>query len=219
MLSIGTSARARERLVRKLAAQNLATDEVFDVMNRVPRHQFVDPAMAHRAYDDTVLPIGFQQTISQPTVVAMMSSAAAGVANRGRVLEIGTGCGYQTAILACLFEAVFTVERIERLQLRARETLADLDIHNVFYRFADGHEGWCEHAPFDAVIGTAGAERVPDELGAQVAMHGRLVMPVDDPTFNGQALVQWDRTAGGFIRSDLCAVRFVPMLSGVQAAS
>lgn len=218
MFGIGmTSARARTRLVNKLAAQDLATTEVLEIMNDVPRHVFVDEAIAHRAYDDTVLPIGFQQTISQPTVVAMMSNAAAGVADRSRVLEIGTGCGYQTAILSRLFDEVFTIERIEPLQMRARRTLANLEVTNVTFKFADGHEGWSEHSPYNAVIGTASAEEVPSELSDQLAMNGRLVMPVNDPLYVGQSLIQWERTETGFRKRDICGVRFVPMLKGIEA--
>ncbi len=220
MFGIGmTSARARARLVNKLAGQDLASTEVLEIMNEVPRHVFVDEAIAHRAYDDTVLPIGFQQTISQPTVVAMMSNAAAGVADRSKVLEIGTGCGYQTAILSRLFDEVFTIERIEPLHLRARRTLANLEITNVTFKFADGHEGWPEYGPYNAVIGTASAEDVPAELSDQVALNGRLVMPVNDPRFVGQSLVQWERTGTGYRKSDLCGVRFVPMLKGIEATS
>ncbi|MCE2407089.1 MAG: protein-L-isoaspartate(D-aspartate) O-methyltransferase [Pseudomonadales bacterium] len=218
MFGIGmTSARARERLVKKLASQDLATTEVLDIMNEVPRHVFVDEAIAHRAYDDTVLPIGFQQTISQPTVVAMMSSAAASVENRSRILEIGTGCGYQTAILSRLFDEVYTIERIESLQLRARRTLANLEISNVTFKFADGHDGWPEHSPFNAVLGTASAEEVPAALSDQVALHGQLIMPVNDPLYVGQSLIQWECTSTGFVKRDLCGVRFVPMLKGVEA--
>ena len=219
MFGIGmTSARARERLIKKLAAQDLATTEVLEIMNDVPRHVFVDDSIAHRAYDDTVLPIGFQQTISQPTVVAMMSNAAAGVADRSKVLEIGTGCGYQTAILSRLFDEVFTIERIEPLHLRARRTLADLEISNVNFRFADGHDGWPEYGPYNVVIGTAGAEEVPSELSDQVALHGRLVMPVNNPPYVGQSLIQWERTETGYRKRDLCGVRFVPMLKGIEAS-
>lgn len=219
MFGLGmTSSRARERLINKLADQNLATTEVLDIMNDVPRHIFVDEAIAHRAYDDSVLPIGFQQTISQPTVVAMMSNAAAGVTDRSKVLEIGTGCGYQTAILSRLFDEVFTIERIEPLHLRARRTLADLEISNVTFKYADGHVGWPEYCPYNAVIGTASAEEVPSELSDQVALNGRLIMPVNDPGNLAQSLIQWERTRLGFTKIDLCGVRFVPMLKGIEAA-
>ena len=214
-----TSERARERLIAKLARQELATREVLDVMNVVPRHVFVDEAISHRAYEDTVLPIGFQQTISQPTVVALMSTAVAGVVDRSRVLEIGTGCGYQTAILAHLFDEVFTVERIEALQQRAKRTIANLEISNVTFKFDDGHYGWPEEGPFNAVIGTASAETVPSALQEQVAMDGRLVIPVDSPHFASQSLVQWDKTPSGFVKRELCGVRFVPMLGGTTEAS
>ena len=214
-----TSASARSRLVEKLASQDLATTEVLEVMREVPRHVFVDEAIAHRAYDDTVLPIGFQQTISQPTIVAMMSNAAAGIADRSRALEIGTGCGYQTAILSRLFDEVYTVERIEPLQLRARRTLANLEITNVTFKFADGHDGWLENSPYNAILGTASAEKVPLALLDQVALNGRLIMPVDNPLYVGQSLNQWERTETDFRKSNLCGVRFVPMLRGIETTS
>ena len=213
-----TSASARARLVDKLAAQDLATNEVLEIMREVPRHVFVDEAIAHRAYDDTVLPIGYQQTISQPTIVAMMSNAAAGVADRSRALEIGTGCGYQTAILSRLFEEVYTVERIEPLHMRARRTLANLEITNVTFRFADGHEGWLENGPYNAIVAAASAEEVPAELCDQVAVNGRLIMPVDSPMHVGLSLIQWERIESGFRKIDLCGVRFVPMLKGTETA-
>ncbi len=219
---IGTGmnwARSRARLLQRIAAQDFATTEVLDIMEQVPRHAFVDEAMTHRAYDDIVLPIGFRQTISQPTVVAMMSSAAAAVSDRTRVLEIGTGCGYQTAILARLFREVYTMERIEPLQARARRTLETLGIENVHFKFADGHAGWLESGPFNAVLGTASAETVPEDLWEQVTLHGRLIMPVNESSYGGQLLVQWERTPQGFVRKVLSGVRFVPMLKGVQTAT
>ena len=211
-----TSARTRARLIEKLGKMNLACTEVLDVMNDVPRHVFVDEALAHRAYEDTILPIGFRQTISQPRVVAMMSGAIAGVSDRSRVLEIGTGCGYQTAILARLFDEVFTVERIQPLLTRAQRTLAELEVHNVSYKLVDGHIGWHEYGPYNAVIGTASAEIIPEELFVQVALNGRLVLPVDDAGFNGQSLLQLDRFESGFVRKKLSSVRFVPMLKGIE---
>ena len=214
-----TSNRARDRLIEKLAREGAASAEVLDVMSTVPRHMFVEEALAHRAYDDGVLPIGFRQTISQPTVVAMMSEAAAAVPNRHRVLEIGTGCGYQTAILACLFDEVYTIERIEALQLRSQQTLSELGYENVSFKFADGHLGWSEHSPFDAIVGTAGAIEVPEDLCEQLVLNGRLVLPVDDPRIGAQALLQLEKVESGFVRKNLCAVRFVPMLSGVESAA
>ncbi|MYD44278.1 MAG: protein-L-isoaspartate(D-aspartate) O-methyltransferase [Gammaproteobacteria bacterium] len=218
-IGMNTSARARQRLIARLKQQQFVSDEVLDVIDYVPRHKFVDPAMAHRAYDDTVLPIGYQQTISQPSVVAMMSTAVTGSARRDRVLEIGTGSGYQTAILAYLFHEVYTIERIERLQLRARDVIQELGIDNVNFRFGDGFEGWCERAPFDAIIGTAGAETVPASLSSQLALHGRLVMPIADRQSFGQSLIQWERRHDRIEERELCAVRFVPMLEGVAAGS
>lgn len=214
-----TSARASDRLIEKLRAQGIASNEVLDILNFVPRHMFVDEALAHRAYEDTVLPIGFNQTISQPTIVAMMSNAAAGALDRGRVLEIGTGCGYQTAVLAYLFDEVFTVERIEPLQMRARQTLSELRIQNVNYRFSDGHIGWGENSPFDVIIGTACADAIPNDLKAQVAIGGRIVLPVADASNGTQNLVLATRTHDGFEEEHLSGVRFVPMLSGTQSTT
>ena len=214
-----TSARSRERLVQRLRKQAIASDEVLDILNVVPRHEFVDAALAHRAYDDTVLPIGLQQTISQPTIVAMMSTAAAGSPKRSRVLEIGTGCGYQTAVLAYLFDEVYTLERIEQLQLRAKETLRQLSIHNVHYKFADGYGGWPEQSPFDVIIGTAFANEIPIELKNQVDIGGRIVLPVADRPNGRQSLILATRTQDGFSERHLSGVRFVPMLTGTEAST
>lgn len=213
-----TSARSRERLILRLRKQKIASDEVLDILNVVPRHEFVDAALAHRAYEDSVLPIGFQQTISQPTIVAMMSTAAAGSLNRERVLEIGTGCGYQTAVLAYLFDEVCTVERIESLQLRAKQILSELRIHNVSYKFGDGYAGWSEKGPFDVIIGTAFANEIPVELKNQVRVGGRIVIPVADRPNGAQSLILATRTPDGFSERHLSGVRFVPMLEGTEAS-
>lgn len=209
-----TSSTARTRLVEKIKAEGLAKDEVLDILRDVPRHSFVDEAIAHRAYDDTTLPIGHQQTISQPSVVAIMSEAVAGVRNRNRVLEIGTGCGYQTAILAHLFHEVYTVERIQPLTIRAQQHLSNLGYQNIHFKFDDGYLGWPEQAPFDAIIGAAASDNIPDALTEQLAIGARLVLPVESAFESFQELTQIERVGESFVRKHLCRVRFVPMLTG-----
>lgn len=212
-----TSTSSRARLIDNLTKVKGVRHEVLDAMEFLPRHEFVDPGFASRAYDDTVLPIGFNQTISQPRVVAMMSSALIEVGQRNRVLEIGTGCGYQTAILAMLFDHVFTVERIRPLHVSAKQRLEALRIRNVIYRLADGHIGWEEEAPYDAVICTAAFKEIPNSLLSQLSEQGRLVVPVNHPGENFQDLKILDRTESGWKETVLAAVTFVPMLTGTQS--
>ena len=207
---------ARRRLVDAIAKREKINPDVLDAMEHIPRHAFVDPGLASRAYNDTVLPIGFEQTISQPTVVAIMSSAVIAQGNRSSVLEIGTGCGYQTAILALLFDHVYTVERIRPLQANAIENLDGLGIRNVSYHLADGHWGWPEKAPFDAVLCAAAFHETPEELKNQVTSHGRLVFPLDIPSLDHQYLMQLDRDEEDWIETNLASVRFVPMKSGIR---
>ena len=211
-----TSASARGRLVERIARKLKVRPEVLDAMEYVPRHQFVDPGLASRAYDDTVLPIGFGQTISQPTVVAMMSTAAIESVGRSRALEIGTGCGYQTAILAMLFDHVYSVERIRPLQFKARQTLDELSIKNVSMQHADGHIGWEEFAPFDVVVCTAAFKDLPEGLKQQVSSDGRILYPIDRRGEDFQDLTQLDRVDSRWEKSVLATVRFVPMLEGTQ---
>ena len=178
-----TSRRTRERLVDDLKASGIKDEGVLDVIATVPRHIFVDEAIAHRAYEDKALPIGHGQTISQPYVVARMTAALLGSLRRAgreprRVLEIGTGSGYQTAVLASLVETVFSVERIRDLLERARTRLRAMDVHNVRLRHDDGNLGWAAEAPFDAVLVTAGASHVPDALMEQLRDGSPLVIPV-----------------------------------------
>ena len=209
-----TSAVARSRLIDKLRREQLAGEEVLSVMQSIPRHAFVDEAISHRAYDNTVLPIGHRQTISQPAVVAMMTEAVSGVEHRGKILEIGTGCGYQTAILAQLFGEVYTIERIQPLLTRTRQLLAELNINNVNSKLDDGHLGWEDCAPFDAIVGTAAADEIPQPLLDQLGIGGRFVLPVAESGLDTQDLIQMERFEEGFVRKSLCTVRFVPMLQG-----
>ena len=215
-----TSRRTRNRLVTRLREAGIADERVLEAIASVPRHIFVDEALAHRAYEDSALPIGHGQTISQPYVVAAMTAAILGEgaqANGGprRVLEIGTGCGYQTAVLASLVERVFTMERIGSLLERAKDRLGALGIRNVRFRHADGNLGWREEAPFDAVLVTAGATHVPDAVMQQVADGATLVIPVGHGDV--QELKRLERVGDAWRQETLEHVRFVPMLRGVQA--
>lgn len=208
-----TSQRTRERLVQRLTEQGIGSREVLEAMRAVPRHIFLDEAMAHRAYEDTALPIGFQQTLSQPYIVARMTEAL--VANReplGKVLEIGSGSGYQSAVLAGIVDEVYALERIKPLLSAARKRLRQLKLRNVQMRHGDGFEGWSSQGPFDGILVAAAPEAVPDTLLAQLAPGGRLVMPVGGEE---QMLVVIEHTENGFEQHELEPVRFVPLLPGL----
>ncbi len=210
------SQRARDRLVERLRDEGITDARVLDVIRATPRHLFVDEAMAHNAYEDTSLPIGHGQTISQPYIVAVMTAALIKDGIPQRVLEIGTGCGYQTAVLAQLVDRVLSIERIRLLQERARERLKRLGLHNVRYRTADGALGWPDVGQFEAIIVTAAPPTVPEALIAQLAPGGRLVIPVGEDA--NQELLMLQRTDTGIRRKLLRFVRFVPLLSGVTDA-
>ncbi len=205
--------RAREQLVAGLAARGITDQRVLQAIAQTPRHLFLEPAMQHRAYEDTALPIGQGQTISQPFVVATMTQAAFAATTVENVLEVGTGCGYQTAILAQLAKRVCTVERIGSLQQGAEQRLRALGFRNIEYRHGDGFVGWKERAPFDAIVVTAGAPKVPKMLLAQLKRGGRLVIPVG-PEGN-QQLVAIRKTGDTCTEEALLPVRFVPLLRGV----
>ena len=209
-----TSARTRERLVQRLEDQGIRDRGVLDRIRAVPRHLFVDEALASRAYEDTALPIGFGQTISQPYIVARMTEALLAGGPLRRVLEIGTGCGYQTAILATFTAELYTIERIEPLLGRARRSLRELKIRNVRFRLEDGSAGWRARAPFDAILLTAAPRAVPTALLEQLAVGGRLVAPVGPE--GRQTLVRHTRTDKRVERESLGPVSFVPLLSGLQ---
>ncbi len=210
-----TSQRTRERLIQRLIDEGLSNPQVLDVIRRTPRHLFVDEALSHRAYEDTALPIGSNQTISQPYIVGRMTELLLAEGPLDKVLEIGTGSGYQTAVLAQLVERVFSVERIQSLQERAKEQLAELNLRNVVYRWGDGWDGWNALAPYNGIIVTAGAKEVPQALLEQLAPGGRLVIPVGEG--NDQQLLLIVRENDGFTRRALEDVRFVPLLSGALA--
>ena len=210
-----TSQRTRERLIQRLYEEGLSNARVLEVIRRTPRHLFVDEALAHRAYEDTALPIGHNQTISQPYMVGRMTELLLAAGPLDKVLEIGTGSGYQTAVLAQLVERVFSVERIQVLQDRAKERLAELSLRNVVFRWGDGWEGWNALGPYDGIIVTAAAAQVPQALLDQLAPGGRLVIPVGSGDV--QQLLLIVREEDGFSRHVLDAVRFVPLLNGPLA--
>ena len=210
-----TSQRTRERLIQRLYEEGLSNAHVLETIRRTPRHLFVDEALAHRAYEDTALPIGSNQTISQPYMVARMSELLLAAGPLDKVLEIGTGSGYQTAILAQLVERVFSVERIQNLQEKAKERLVQLNLRNVVFRWGDGWEGWNALGPYNGIIVTAAAANVPQALLDQLAPGGRLVIAVG--AGDVQELLLIVREEDGFSRHVLDAVRFVPLLNGPLA--
>lgn len=209
-----TSQRTRERLVGRLRERDISDERVLDVIRNTPRHLFVEEALAHQAYDDTALPIGHGQTISQPWVVARMTELLLALrGSLGRVLEIGTGCGYQTAVLSPLAEEVYSVERIEPLLKQARSRLTQLRLTNVKLKYADGALGWPEAAPFDSILAACARPDIPRELLAQLADGGRLLMPVSTST-NEQWLTLVERNGDSFSERRMEPVRFVPFMRG-----
>lgn len=211
-----TSARTRERLVRRLAKHGISNHVILDRIRTVPRHLFVDEALQSRAYEDSALPIGQGQTISQPYVVALMTQALLDdegeIRPMGKVLEVGTGCGYQTAVLSTLVGQIYTIERIRGLMQSARTRLGELGLTNIRYRHGDGMRGWPGQAPFDGILVAAAPAGVPDQLLDQLAVGGRLIIPVGPP--GRQELIRITRTPDGLEQENLCAVSFVPLLEG-----
>jgi protein-L-isoaspartate(D-aspartate) O-methyltransferase len=201
-----TSARTRDRLVQRLRDQGIRNEEVLEQIRNVPRHLFVDEALASRAYEDTALPIGLGQTISQPYVVARMTEALLEGFTGETVLEVGTGCGYQTAILAPLVKKIYTIERIPELLRRARQRLRELDIYNVHFKPGDGWEGW-------RIIVTAAPDEVPEKLLGQLAPGGRLIIPVG-PRNGVQTLARITRRNDHYEQESLGLVSFVPLVKG-----
>jgi len=255
-----TSLRTRRRLIARLRAQGIGNRAVLSVLEKTPRHLFIDEGLAHRAYEDTALPIGRNQTISQPFIVALMTEFlldgdgekrggdGGGAKNRGgdgdndgrggdgddaknrgdgdgknrgraikKVLEVGTGCGYQSAVLAQLADWVFTIERIGALQTQAKQLLAELGYRNISFLNADGFDGWQSNQPFDGILVTAAPREVPEKLLAQLAVGGRLVIPVGDSEAQQLRIITRHGSGDGsrdFDQQLRDAVRFVPMLGG-----
>lgn len=204
-----TSQRTRDRLIQRLREEGIKNDDVLEVMSKVPRHIFVDEALASRSYEDTALPIGHGQTISQPYIVARMTELLLESTSQQRVLEVGTGSGYQTAILSPFVEQIFTVERIAPLLEQAKEKHKALGLSNIRYSLSDGSWGWPRHAPFDVIIATAAPEEIPEELLEQLSENGRLIIPHGGAK---QRLSVIDRDGDSFNTTDLDMVSFVPLV-------
>ena len=208
-----TSQRTRERLIQRLMDQGITQFEVLEAIRSVPRHLFVDEELAHRSYEDTALPIGYGQTLSQPYVVAKMSELALAQGRPKKVLELGSGSGYQTAILASLVDEICAIERIKPLLERARKQLRALRVRNVRLRHGDGLEGWASEAPFDLILGAAAPEHLPTQLLEQLAPGGRLILPVGG---EHQQLIMVTAAPEGYVEEVIEAVNFVPMVRGVS---
>jgi protein-L-isoaspartate(D-aspartate) O-methyltransferase len=207
-----TSERTRLRMIEALRRDGITDERVLAAMMEIPRHRFVDEGIASRAYEDVALPIGYGQTISSPAIVALMTQLLLEKQPMGKVLEIGTGCGYQTAVLARLVKEVYTLERITGLMDKARRHLRDLRFYNVRYKHVDGHAGYPEGAPYDGILMAASATHVPEALKQQLAVGGRMVLPVGT---EDQWLYVVDRKENGFVEQKREAVRFVPLLPGL----
>ncbi|MDV3237482.1 MAG: protein-L-isoaspartate(D-aspartate) O-methyltransferase [Gammaproteobacteria bacterium] len=207
-----TSQRTRDRLVERLREKGIRSEAVLEVMRRTPRHLFVDEALSSRAYEDTALPIGFNQTISQPYIVARMTEALLAGGVPEKVLEVGTGSGYQAAVLAQLVPRLYTVERIDALVRSARQRFRTLELRNVQLKQSDGSWGWPQQAPFDAILVTAAPAEIPRPLLEQLADGGRLVIPVGGAS--GQTLAVVTRRGNVYEREDLEPVSFVPLVGG-----
>ncbi len=213
-----TSARTRDRLIDRLKSEGVTNELVLERIREIPRHLFVDEALASRAYEDTALPIGFGQTISQPYIVAAMTAELVGDlqygGKLGKVLEIGTGCGYQTAVLAPFVQHIYSIERVRPLFQRTNERLRALDIKNVTLRCGDGWDGWKSQAPFDGIIVAAAPQAIPHELQKQLSNGGRLLIPVGSS--GKQDLICIAREGDDYQRKELGLVSFVPLLKGIE---
>lgn len=208
-----TSQRTRDRLVERLREKGIQDERVLEVIRTIPRHLFVDEALSSRSYEDTSLPIGHGQTISQPFIVARMTEALLSRGVPGKVLEVGTGSGYQAAVLSRLVSQVYSVERIVALQKQARERYHQLRLHNISLKHSDGSWGWPQHGPFPAIIVTAAPEQIPESLLEQLSVGGIMIIPVGSQSAS-QTLLQITRETDGFVEQELAGVRFVPMLNG-----
>lgn len=207
-----TSQRTRARMIERLRAEGIKDERVLAVLSEIPRHVFVEEALASRAYEENALPIGFGQTISSPFIVARMSELLCENGIPDKVLEIGTGCGYQTAVLARLAKEVHSVERIQPLMDRARRTLRDLRFFNIIFKHADGHQGYADGGPYQGIVSAAASTHVPEALKQQLEVGGRLVLPVGTQE---QYLYVIDRSETGFEETRHEAVHFVPLVPGL----
>ncbi|WP_063369117.1 protein-L-isoaspartate(D-aspartate) O-methyltransferase [Pseudoalteromonas luteoviolacea] len=203
--------RSADKLVNSLRAQGVQDEAVLQAMLNTPRHLFIDDVLKHKSYENTALPIGQGQTISQPYIVAKMTEVLRQVGVHDNVLEVGTGSGYQTAILAQLFDKVFSIERIKALQWQAKRRLHQLDLYNVSMKHGDGWQGWHSKAPFHGIIVTAAASVVPESLLAQLADGGAMIIPVG---VDEQTLTLFVNQGGKISRQDIAAVKFVPLVAG-----
>jgi protein-L-isoaspartate(D-aspartate) O-methyltransferase len=208
-----TSQRTRARMLSRLREQGIRDEVTLAAMEAIPRHIFVDEALSSRAYEDVSLPIGFGQTISQPYIVARMTEILRGKGTLGKVLEIGTGCGYQTAVLSKVAKEVYSIERISPLLMKARGNLRELRMRNIKLKHADGTMGLPELAPFDGIMVTAASGHIPEDLLSQLAVGGRMVIPVGTEE---QTLYLIERTETEYIQTKLEAVKFVPLLGGTS---
>jgi len=211
-----TSQRTRERLINRLTEQGITNQKVLDVIRSTPRHIFLDEALSHRAYEDTALPIGFSQTLSQPYIVARMTEILLSAGPLSKVLEIGTGSGYQSAILAQLVTEVHTVERIESLLIKAKQRFRKLGLTNVSANLSDGCFGWEKQAPYDGIITTAAPQAIPEDLLSQLAPNGLLVIPVGSGESQDLRLVKRIEDSSEFDQIIVEKVKFVPLLSGLS---
>jgi protein-L-isoaspartate(D-aspartate) O-methyltransferase len=213
-----TSQRTRTRMVARLREQGIRDERVLTAIGTVPRHMFVDAGLAHRAYEDTALPLGFGQTISQPYVVARMIELLIAGRSLGKTLEVGAGCGYQTCVLAMLTKDVYAMERIAPLLTKAKDNLRQLRLPQVRFKHGDGHLGIPEAKPFDTIILAAAASHVPPSLLDQLALSGRLIMPLATMSHGNehQVLLLVEHREQGFVETRFDAVRFVPLLPGVE---
>ena len=211
-----TSQRTRERLIQRLIDQGISSQPVLDVIRMTPRHLFLDEALSHKAYEDTALPIGYSQTLSQPYIVARMTEILLSAGPLNKVLEIGTGSGYQTTILSQLVRQVCTVERIEPLLKKAQERFRKLGLQNISAELSDGSFGWDEHAPYDGIIATAAPQAVPEELLRQMAPDGILVIPVGNGQTQDLRLLRRVGESREFNEEIVEKVKFVPLLGGLS---
>ncbi len=202
---------ARQRLVQLLADSGIKNQQVLAAIGEIPRHLFLEEALAHRAYEDRSLPIGFKQTLSRPYTVARMSELLISSGKVNKVLEVGTGSGYQTSVLAKLLPRVFTIERIESLMQQAQTRLKTIAIHNVLYRYGDGYQGWPEREPFDGIIVTAAPATIPKTLQYQLVNGGCMIIPVGT---DDQKLMKITRHGNYFAKETIETAKFVPLVSG-----